>query len=138
MSHTTKRKSAMKNLDALKAACERNQDATYVGAGSQRYGNRCKDPHEVQLKGWSNKVTVDVETGECYYDNYGGRWGKNEVLDGLQQDYAVAAASAQAQAEGHQVEELKLDDGSIKLVIPLGGDYETADGGGGSAGDWGV
>jgi len=139
MSHTTKRKSAMKNLDALKAACERNPKAKYVGKGSSRYGNRCKDPHEVQLEGWNNRVTVDVATGECFYDNYNGRWGANETLDGLQQDYAVAAAAAQAAEEGHTMEEVKLDDGSIKLIIPLGGDYETADGGGGNVeGGWGT
>lgn len=139
MSHTTKRKSAIKDVDILKKAIERIPGAEYQGVGrAQRYGGQATSGHIVKLPGWNYPVTVDLTTGECSYDNYGGHWGKEEVLDKLNQGYAVEAAKAKAEEENRECEEIKLDDGGIKLVISLGGGGYSAGGEAAEAGGWSV
>lgn len=128
MSHITRRKSAIKDVATLKKACERI-GAKYLGRVQKARG-ASMGGHQVQLKDWQNPVTIDTNTGECVFDNYGGRWGKESELDSLKQGYAVEATKAQAEVEGHEFEEQRLSDGSIKCTIPLGGGgYETEDGG---------
>lgn len=136
MSHITRRKSAIKSVDILKKACKR-VGAEYIGRVSQARGAK-QGGHQFKLKGWNYPVTVDVNTGECTFDNYGGRWGRESELDKVKQGYAVEAAKAQATAEGHEFEEQLLSDGSIKCTIPIGGggEYDTEGGGGG--GGWDV
>lgn len=140
MSHTTRRKSAIKSLDGLKKACDRVPGAKYLGHGEARTYSGTHTGHRVQLPGWRYPVTVDTNTGEVTFDNYGGSWGSETELDKLKQAYGVEAAKAQAMEEGREFEEIKLDDGSIKCIIPLGGGgYETDPGaGGGQEGGWGV
>jgi hypothetical protein len=139
MSHTTRRKSAIKDPEILKKACTRIPGAQYLGIGRGKGSVGGKSGHQVQLPDWHYPVTVDCTTGECTFDNYGGRWGKESELDKLKQGYGVEAAKAKATADGHtEMEELTLDDGSIKVIIPLGGGgYEVDEGGGGGDG-WGV
>jgi len=138
MSHTTKRKSAIKDLPTLKKAVDRIPGAEYLGHGTAKQYSGSPVGHNFKLPGWSYPVSVDLATGECTFDNYGGRWGKEAVLDSLKQGYAIEAAKAKAEAEGHTMEEIQLEDGSVKLVIPLGGaDGYVAEGGGDGDG-WGV
>jgi hypothetical protein len=138
MSHTTRRRSAIKDLPTLKKAVDRIPGAEYLGYGeAKRYG-KSSHGHNVKLPGWRYPVSFDINTGECTFDNYGGRWGKECDLDALKQGYAVEAAKAKAQAEDRPVEEIKLDDGSIKLVIPLGGDEYAVEGGAGGGDGWDV
>ena len=137
MSHITRRKSAIKSVDILKKACKRVKGAEYIGRVSQARGAK-QGGHQFKLEGWNYPVTVDVNTGECSFDNYGGRWGKESELDKVKQGYAVEAAKAQAEVEGHEFEEQLLSDGSIKCTIPIGGgggEYDTEGGGGGSGWD---
>lgn len=124
MSHITTRKSAMKNQDAIKRACDRMPGAKFLGRLSSRREGRGVG---VQLPGWRNPVVIK-EDGTCSYDNYGGRWGANETLDKFQQGYGVEAAKLQAEAEGHQFEEQQLPNGDIKCVISLGGGTEYGEG----------
>ena len=139
MSHTTKRKSAMKDVETLKKAVARIPGAEYQGVGrAPRFAGQANSGHMVKLPGWNYPVTVDLTTGECTYDNYNGHWGNEEVLDKLNQGYAVEAAKAKAEEENREFEEIRLDDGGIKLVISLGGGYGTDDSGGQQAGGWGV
>ena len=49
------------------------------------------------------------------------RWGKQEHLDRFLQLYAVEKARIEARKRGHNVVELALPDGSIKLTIQVGG-----------------
>lgn len=131
MSHTTTRQTELKDLPTLKKAIARIPGASYMGIGTGRtYSGTTKRGHQVQLPGWNYPVTIDTVTGEAVYDNYGGHWGSEEQLDKLNQGYAVEAARTQAEAENCACEEIKLDDGSIKLIIPLGGGYETTEGSG--------
>jgi len=136
VSHITRRKSAIKDEATLKKACARVPGAQFIGR-VQRARGADKGGLQFKLKGWNNPVTVDTNTGECIFDNYGGRWGSEAELDKVKQGYAVEAAKAKAEAEGHECEELKLSDGSIKLTISIGGTgYEAEDEGGG--GGWDV
>ena len=137
MSHITRRKSAIKSVDILKKAVARTAGAEYRGKVDSARGAP-QGGHQFTLKDWYHPVTVDVETGECMFDNYGGRWGKEAELDKVKQGYAVEAAKAQATAEGHEFEEQLLSDGSIKCTIPIGGGggYDTE--GGGNESGWGT
>ena len=75
----------------------------------------------VELPGWLYPVACDVDTGRLHYDNYHGRWGKQEQLDPLIQAYALEKASFEARNLGHSVSEQALADGSVRLTIRVGG-----------------
>ena len=75
----------------------------------------------VRLPGWLYPAVVDTASGEVRFDNYEGRWGGPEQLDRLLQAYSVEKARIEAQKRGHSVVEQSLADGSIKLVIQMGG-----------------
>jgi len=137
VSHITKRKSSMKNEETIKKAVARIKGASYEGLGSTRtYNNGSIRGHLVQLPGWKYKLAIDPATGECVFDNYNGSWGKDEHLDALKQGYAVEAAKAKAEEEGHEFIEEMQENGSIKCVIPLGGGgYEMGGDGGGDGYD---
>jgi len=131
----------MKNADVLKKAVERIPGAVYQGIGTaRRYNTTSEHGYMVKLPGWTYPVTIDAVTGECSYDNYNGSWGNIAELDKLSQGYAVEAAKMVAEREGRECEELKLDDGSIKLVVSLGGGGYGVDPDGGApvVGGWSV
>ena len=62
-----------------------------------------------------------MDEGRVHFDNYEGRWGDPVHLDRLTQAYAVERAKIEARRNGHSVIEQPLNDGSIKLVIGVGG-----------------
>jgi len=55
------------------------------------------------------------------YDNYNGAWGRQEELNKFLQAYAVEKARIEARKKGHRVSEAKLEDGSIKVIVHVGG-----------------
>ena len=55
------------------------------------------------------------------FDNYGGKWGEQVQLDRFLQSYAVEKAKFEARKHGHTVTEQALSDGSIKLLVQVGG-----------------
>jgi hypothetical protein len=55
------------------------------------------------------------------FDNYGGRWGKQEELDRFLQAHAVEKAKLEARKQAYNVTEQTLTDGSIKIVVQVGG-----------------
>jgi hypothetical protein len=75
----------------------------------------------VKLPGWLYPCVCDTATGAVRYDNYNGSWGAAEHLDRLLQAYAVEKACLEARKRGHAVTEQALADGSVKLVIQIGG-----------------
>ena len=75
----------------------------------------------VKLPDWLYPVVCDTATGQVHYDNYNGAWGQQEQLDRFLQAYAVERAHIEARKQGHSAFEQVLPDGSIKLVIELGG-----------------
>jgi len=86
------------------------------------------------LPGWKYPAVFDLKTGECQFDNYEGSWGQESHLDSLKQGYAIEAAKAKAEADGCEVEEMLLEDGSVKLTIPIGGGGFDVGGGGDASG----
>ena len=66
-------------------------------------------------------MVCQLDTGQLHYDDYGGRWGKQEHLDAFLQMYAVEKAKLESRRRGHSVTEQTLSDGSIKLTIQVQG-----------------
>ena len=139
MSHVTKRKSSIKDIEILKKACTRT-NSEYQGLGTAKTWSRQDiSGHLVQLRGWRYPIAIQPETGQIEADNYGGKWGKQERLDELQQGYAVEAVKAKAESEGHVVEEYALAGGGIKCVIPISvGGYSAGEGDDTSGDGYGV
>ena len=80
----------------------------------------------VELSHWKYPVVATSDesgqlTGQLRFDNYEGRWGSQEVLDQFLQMYAVEKAKTEARKKGHSVFEKRLDNGSIKLTVNVGG-----------------
>jgi hypothetical protein len=66
-------------------------------------------------------VVADLKTGQLQYDNYNGHWGPQAELHKFLQGYAVEKAKLEARKKGHFVSETKLQDGSIKVTVRVGG-----------------
>jgi hypothetical protein len=75
----------------------------------------------VQLPGWSYPVVCDLQSGALQYDNYQGHWGEQKHLNSFLQAYAVEKARIEARKKGHRVSECKLEDGSIRVTVHVGG-----------------
>ncbi len=75
----------------------------------------------VRLPGWTYPVVCQTNTGSVQFDNYGGKWGEQVQLDRFLQSYAVEKAKFEARKHGHTVTEQALSDGSIKLLVQVGG-----------------
>ena len=70
---------------------------------------------------WPPTLLCDTASGVVRFDNYNQQWGRQEQLDRLLQAYAVERARIEAIKRGHSVSEQLLADGSIKVVIQVGG-----------------
>ena len=120
MSHIVQIKTQVKDAAAVRAACQRRQlpmpvDGTHKLFSGQATGLA------VQLPDWRYPVVCELTTGQVLYDNYGGRWGEQQHLNGLLQSYAVEKARIEARKQGQTVTEQQLADGSVKLTINVGG-----------------
>jgi hypothetical protein len=71
----------------------------------------------VHLPEWKYPVVIDTLTGIARFDNFGGRWGKQEQLSRFIQSYAVEKTKIEARRQGHTVSEQQLTDGSIRVQI---------------------
>jgi hypothetical protein len=120
MSHIVSIKTRLTDAAALCAACRRLGLSEPV-AGSARLFSAEATGLLVKLPGWQFPAVVDTASGEVKFDNYNGAWGKPEELDKLLQGYAVEKARIEARRMGHSLTEQKLDNGSIKLTIQVGG-----------------
>ncbi len=50
----------------------------------------------VRLRDWRYPVVFNVTSGESKFDNYKGRWGKQERLNEFLQAYAIEATKIEA------------------------------------------
>ena len=120
MSHIVEIKTEIRDEAAVKAACVRLKLPTpehkTVRLFSSTVTGLC-----VQLPGWRYPVVADLKTGQLQYDNYNGHWGPQGELDKFLQGYAVEKAKLEARKKGHRVSECKLDDGSIRVTVHVGG-----------------
>ena len=75
----------------------------------------------VRLPNWLYPVVIDTADGRVRFDNFNQAWGRQEELDRFLQAYAVEKATLEARKRGHAVVEQALADGSVRLVIHVGG-----------------
>ena len=120
MSHIVQIQTEVRDPVAVRSACDRLRlpqptHGTFKLFSSQATGL------SVELPEWRYPVVCDTANGQVRYDNYGGRWGKQEQLDRFLQAYAVEKAKVEARKKGHTVTEQPLTDGSIKLTVQVGG-----------------
>ncbi len=120
MSHIVEIKTEVRDEAAVKAACTRLQLPTpehkTIRLFSATATGLC-----VQLPGWSYPVVANLATGQLQFDNYNGHWGEQARLNAFLQAYAVEKAKIEARKKGHTCSENRLEDGSIKVTIRVGG-----------------
>ena len=120
MSHIVEIKTEVRDEAAVKAACVRLQIPTPEHK-TVRLFNATATGLCVQLPNWSYPVVANLATGQLQYDNYQGHWGEQKYLNSFLQGYAVEKAKIEARKKGHMCSETRLEDGSIKVTIRVGG-----------------
>ncbi len=120
MSHIVEIKTEVRDEAAVKAACTRLQLPTPEHK-TIRLFNATATGLCVQLPNWSYPVVANLATGQLSYDNYNGAWGRQEELHKFLQGYAVEKAKIEARKKGHMCSETRLEDGSIRVTIRVGG-----------------
>jgi hypothetical protein len=120
MSHIVEIKTEVRDEAAVKAACTRLQLPTpehkTVRLFSATATGLC-----VQLPGWNYPVVANLQTGQLQFDNYQGHWGEQSRLNQFLQAYAVEKARIEARKKGHTCSETRLQDGSIRVTVRVGG-----------------
>ncbi len=120
MSHIVEIKTEIRDEQAVRAACTRLQLAApehkTVRLFSATATGLC-----VQLPGWSYPLVANLQTGAVRYDNYQGHWGEQSRLNQFLQAYAVEKAKIEARRKGHSVSETRVQDGSIRVTVKVGG-----------------
>ena len=120
MSHVVEIKTEVRDEAAVKAACSRLHLPQPTRGIFQLYSTSERGLG-VELPHWKYPVVANTDSGEIKYDNYQNRWGQIEHLQKLLQMYAVEKAKIEARKKGHTVTEQRLDSGSIKLTVNVGG-----------------
>jgi len=120
LSHIVQIETQVKDEQAVRAACTRLQLAApehnTVKLFSATATGLC-----VQLPGWQYPVVANLQTGQVQFDNYGGHWGEQKHLNSFLQAYAVEKTRIEARRKGHSVSETRLEDGSIRVTVRVGG-----------------
>jgi hypothetical protein len=120
LSHIVEIKTEIRDEAAVKAACTRLQLAAPEHKTARLFSATVTGLC-VQLPGWLYPVVANLATGQVQYDNYGGHWGEQRHLNSFLQAYAVEKAKIEARKKGHAVSETRLDDGSIRVTVRVGG-----------------
>ena len=120
MSHIVEIQTQVKDVAAIRAACQRlklkqPEQGTFKLFSGEATGLA------VRLPDWKYPVVCQTGTGKLRFDNYEGRWGAQARLDEFVQAYAVEKTKIEARKKGHTVTEQQLADGSIKLAIQVAG-----------------
>ena len=120
MSHIVEIKTEIRDEQAVRAACVRLQLAPpehkTVRLFSATATGLC-----LQLPGWQYPVVCNLQSGSVQYDNYNGAWGEQAQLNRFLQGYAVEKAKIEARKKGHTCSESRLEDGSIRVTVHVGG-----------------
>ena len=120
MSHVVTIKTEIRDEQAIRAACVRLQLAAPEHKTCRLF-NATVTGWAVQLPGWNYPVVCETQSGAVKYDNYNGNWGEQKHLNSFLQAYAVEKARIEARKKGHRVSEAKLEDGSIRVTVHVGG-----------------
>ena len=120
MSHIVTIETQVRDAEAVCLTCRRLSLPAPV-FGKTKLFSGSKTGWAVQLPEWRYPIVCDVATGRTDFDNFDGRWGEQCELDRFVQGYAVEKAKIEARKKGHSVTEQHLEDGSIKVVVQVGG-----------------
>jgi hypothetical protein len=120
MSHIVEIKTEIRDEQAVRAACVRLQLASPEHKQARLFSTTATGLC-VQLPGWNYPVVCELSTGSLKFDNYNGAWGRQEELNRFLQAYSVEKCRLEARKKGHRVSECKLEDGSIKVTVHVGG-----------------
>lgn len=122
MSHTVTVKTEIKSKSALDLTCQRlNLEAPKYSNEHRLFGDQRYAGYAVNLRNWAYPIICDLDRGETYYDNYNGHWGAQEELNTFMQTYAVTRTLQEASLQGYTAYEEKLEDGTIKVTVNVGG-----------------
>jgi len=120
LSHIVEIKTEIRDEQAVKAACSR-LNLPQPEHKSARLFSASATGLCVQLPGWQYPVVANLQTGQVQYDNYGGHWGEQRHLNSFLQAYTVEKAKIEARKKGHTCSETRLEDGSIRVTVRVGG-----------------
>ena len=120
MSHIVEIKTEVRDQAAVQAACTRLHLPRATRGTFQLYSTE-ETGLGIELPHWKYPVVANTETGQLRFDNYGGQWGPQVELDQLLQAIATEQVKIEARKKGHSVVEQRLDNGSIKLTVNVGG-----------------
>jgi len=120
LSHIVSLKTEIRDVAAVKAACQRLGLAEPVQGKTTLFSGEVEGL-AVQLPDWVYPVVCDTASGQIKYDNFNGRWGEQRHLDKFLQAYAAEKVKIESRKKGHVVTEQQLADGSLKLTIQVGG-----------------
>jgi len=120
MSHIVQIQTEVRDEAAVQAACSRLHLPRATRGTFQMYSTE-ETGLGIELPDWKYPVVANTETGQVRFDNYEGRWGSQEFLDQFLQAYATERVKIEARKKGHSVVEQRLDNGSIKLTVQVGG-----------------
>ncbi len=120
MSHIVEIKTEVRDEQAVRAACTRLQLAAPEQKAARLFSATARGLC-VQLPQWQYPVVINLQTGQTQYDNYGGHWGEQKHLNSFLQAYAVEKAKIEARKKGHLCSETRLEDGSIRVTVKVGG-----------------
>ncbi len=116
MSHIVTISVEVRDLDAVRAACDRLQLNEPVYGKTTLFQTEVEG-YLVSLENWLYPVVCDLESGVIHYDNFNGTWGDPKQLDRFVQAYSVEKTTLEARRKGYSVMEHLLSDGSVKLTI---------------------
>jgi len=120
LSHIVAIQTEIRDEQAIRAACVRLQLAAPEHK-TVRLFNATATGLCVQLPAWNYPLVCNLQTGQVQYDNYGGNWGEQKHLNSFLQAYSVEKCRIEARRKGHRVTESKLEDGSIRVTVHVGG-----------------
>jgi hypothetical protein len=120
VSHIVEIKTEVRDEQAVKAACSRLSLAPPERRAARLFSTTVSGLC-VELPGWQYPVVCNTESGQVQYDNYGGHWGEQSRLNSFLQAYAVEKAKIEARKKGHTCSETRLQDGSIRVTVRVGG-----------------
>ena len=120
MSHIVQIQTEVRDPIAVQSACRRLNLQNAEFGMHKVYTNRVGG-WGVQLPGWIYPVVCQTNTGTVQFDNFNGAWGEQSYLDKFLQAYAVEKTKVEARRHGHTVHEQPLTDGSIKILVQVGG-----------------
>lgn len=118
MSHIVTVQTRIRDVQALGQACEKLGLEPPILGKAKLYLTDAEG-WKVKLTDWYYPIVVHPETGELFYDNYGGHWGDIARLHQLLQTYAVEKTRIEARRKGHRLIEQPLEDGSIRLTLQM-------------------